>query len=372
MTDSSEQTFVLKPGAFAIPEPPAITVGHYLVVGKVEALTRHRIGPAGLTIGRTPPSELLLASPDVSRRHCRIDIEDERATVTDLGSSNGTFVNGARITGPTPLRNGVRLQLGTTALKYERRDTQEVQAEDQLSQDIHRAVEYARALLPNPIESGPVQAEWYFAPCAKLGGDIFGYQFLDDTCFTGFLLDVSGHGIGSALHAIAAGNALRRGALPGADLRDPAAIAATLNTMFRMEDHNGLMLTLWSWSYDVATRVLRFCCAGHHPALLAIPGQAAPLPLGSRNPAIGMLPARQWRAEQVVVPSGSRLYVFSDGAFDLVGADGRQWTQDDIARIVAQVPTQDLPEAERIYRAARAAALGPLQDDFSAVVIGFE
>ena len=92
--------------------------------------------------------------------------------------------------------------LGATALKYgKRRDLLEVAAEDHLSHDIHRAVEHAWALLPNPIEIGPVRAAWYFAPCARPGGDIFGYQFLDDTCFTGFLLDVSGHGIGSALHA---------------------------------------------------------------------------------------------------------------------------------------------------------------------------
>ena len=109
MTDSSDLAVVLKPGAFANPEPSAITVGHYLVTGEIEAVRRHRIGPAGLTIGRTPPSELLLASPDVSRRHCRIDIQDERATVTDLGSSNGTFVNGARIAEATRLSNGAHL-----------------------------------------------------------------------------------------------------------------------------------------------------------------------------------------------------------------------------------------------------------------------
>jgi serine phosphatase RsbU (regulator of sigma subunit) len=106
--------------------------------------------------------------------------------------------------------------------------------------------------------------------------------------------------------------------------------------------------------------------------LLSIPGQPAPLPLGGRNPAIGMLPTWHWRVEQTTVPPGSRLYVFSDGAFDLVGADGRRWTSDDIARVVGEGPADGVPEPERIYRAARAAAPGPLEDDFSTVVIGFE
>lgn len=111
-----------------------------------------------------------------------------------------------------------------------------------------------------------------------------------------------------------------------------------------MEDHHGLMLTLWCWAYDVGPRLLRFCCAGHHPSLLAAPGQPMPLSLGACNPAIGMLAARQWPVEQVTVPPGSRLYVFSDGAFDLVSVDGRRWGPDDVARLVADGPVAGVPE----------------------------
>jgi hypothetical protein len=373
MADSGERTFILRPGDLSPLASSPAAMGHYLVTGEIGAEQRIRIDAGGLTIGRATGCGLPLAAADVSRRHCRIEIEDDWAVLTDLGSSNGTFVNDAPIVGPTRLRNGVRLRVGTVPLKYERRDPAEVEAEGELARDIQRAVGYTRAILPAPIESGPVRAEWYFTPCAKLGGDIFGYQFLDGGCFAGFLLDVSGHGIGAAMHAVAVGNAVRRRALPGVDLRDPAAVAASLNVLFQMEDHHGLMFTPWCWAYDIGPRLLRFCCAGHHPSLLTVPGQAMPLPLGARNPAIGMLAARQWPVEQVTIPPGGRLYIFSDGAFDVVGTDGRRWGSGDIAQLVAAGPAVGVPEPERLYGAVRAAAPpGPLADDFSAVVIAFD
>ena len=72
----------------------------------------------GLVLGRQPPSDLVLPSGEVSRAHCRIDIAGQAATVTDLGSTNGTFVNDRRITAPTRLTVGDLLRLGPYVLRY--------------------------------------------------------------------------------------------------------------------------------------------------------------------------------------------------------------------------------------------------------------
>ena len=68
-------------------------------------------------IGRDPACELALTNADkasrsVSWRHARIDLTPKAAFVTDLGSSNGTFVNDRRISGRTPLRKGDHIRLG--------------------------------------------------------------------------------------------------------------------------------------------------------------------------------------------------------------------------------------------------------------------
>ncbi|HET6609083.1 MAG TPA: FHA domain-containing protein, partial [Rhodopila sp.] len=71
------------------------------------------------TIGRATPSEVVLARSDVSRMHCRIDLEGGRVMVADLNSTNGTFVNDHRIAAPTPLNPGDRLKVGSFVLRYD-------------------------------------------------------------------------------------------------------------------------------------------------------------------------------------------------------------------------------------------------------------
>ncbi len=77
------------------------------------------LGPA-LTIGRLPPCELLLPGSEVSRQHCRVDVVDGDLRITDLGSTNGTFVDGARLAEPATLRPGAAIQIGTCVLTYGR------------------------------------------------------------------------------------------------------------------------------------------------------------------------------------------------------------------------------------------------------------
>ena len=56
-----------------------------------------RVGEGATTIGRREDCDLRIAVNDVSRKHCQILLEHGELTVIDLGSSNGTFVNGQRV-----------------------------------------------------------------------------------------------------------------------------------------------------------------------------------------------------------------------------------------------------------------------------------
>jgi DNA-binding winged helix-turn-helix (wHTH) protein len=67
-------------------------------------------------IGRDPDAAVWIDSAVVSRRHARLVVRDGHVTVEDLGSRNGTFVNGARLTGASPLVHGDELRLGTLLL----------------------------------------------------------------------------------------------------------------------------------------------------------------------------------------------------------------------------------------------------------------
>jgi ABC-type multidrug transport system ATPase subunit len=77
-------------------------------------------GPVHIVIGRDPGVDILVESPGVSRRHAQITIQADQCTLEDLGSSNGTFLNGERISQPRRLRNGDVIRLGqSVALQYQ-------------------------------------------------------------------------------------------------------------------------------------------------------------------------------------------------------------------------------------------------------------
>jgi DNA-binding winged helix-turn-helix (wHTH) protein len=72
-------------------------------------------------VGRDPECRVSIDAPSVSRRHARIVLTDDAATVEDLDSKNGTFVNGHRITGVTALEDGCQIRIGSVRCVYRRR-----------------------------------------------------------------------------------------------------------------------------------------------------------------------------------------------------------------------------------------------------------
>jgi hypothetical protein len=322
------------------------------------------------TIGRSAPADILLEGGTVSRRHCRLELAGDGIVVTDLCSTNGTYVDGQPVSGATALRDGAMLGVGAHRLRYHRRSVDETAEADALERELKDAADYVASILPPPLTEGPVLAEWFFQPCARLGGDAFGYQMLDRQHFAAFVLDVAGHGTAAALHSVSVVNVLRQRMLPSVDFRDPAAVVRSLNRMFPMEQHNALFFTIWYGVYDIEQRTLTFATGGHHPAWLLPPPPLQPVALSTRNPSIGIVPDRDVAAARVSVPPGSALHLFSDGAFEIVDRNERQWG---IEQILALLPAASGPGGPRLlYEQVRAAARpGPLEDDFSVLLLRF-
>ncbi len=80
-----------------------------------------RIGFSPLIIGRGGV-DIELTTTDVSRRHARISVGDRGFQLEDLGSANGTFLNGARVSSAIPLRVGDHVQIGNTVFVFAQRD----------------------------------------------------------------------------------------------------------------------------------------------------------------------------------------------------------------------------------------------------------
>jgi predicted component of type VI protein secretion system len=76
--------------------------------------------PDGAVIGRDPDCQVQLTDEKVSRHHCRIvfDPADSTCRIMDLGSANGTAVNGVKVEGKPILRDGDTIAIGQSLLRF--------------------------------------------------------------------------------------------------------------------------------------------------------------------------------------------------------------------------------------------------------------
>lgn len=110
----------LKPGRFAVTtrmqQAAVVPVVGTLVLGTG---ARIEIGDQTVTVGRLPECTVPVNDSNVSRKHCEIRSAGTRYVVLDLGSTNGTKVNGVRIQGEHTLANGDVVSVGSLEMRFE-------------------------------------------------------------------------------------------------------------------------------------------------------------------------------------------------------------------------------------------------------------
>ena len=108
------------------------------------------------------------------------------------------------------------------------------------------AARYVQALLPEPMDDRGITTDWRFRPSVALGGDCFGYHWLDKDHFALYLLDVSGHGVSASLLAVTLLNLLRSQTLKDADFYSPGNVCEFAQQSFPDgHNHRGMYFTIW-------------------------------------------------------------------------------------------------------------------------------
>lgn len=195
------------------------------------------------------------------------------------------------------------------------------EAYSRLIAELNEAAEYMRSLLPPPRAQGAIRSAWEFVPCTSLGGDAFSYFETDNDHLVMFVLDVCGHGIGTALLSLSAMNALIQQTLPGFDAHDPSAVLAAMNPAFAMEKHNQLYFTLWYGVLHRPTRRLRYTSAGHPPAI-SVDANGDVAELRQQSLPVGAIDHASFPTREIVLPSPCRLYLISDGIYEVTRPSG--------------------------------------------------
>jgi len=111
-------------------------------------------------LGRDLANEIIISDPEVSRRHARFFIRDENVFVEDLGSTNGTFLNGDRISSPQQLRSGDVITLGeSVVLIFEKISQVPVETADTVPDDVTSVQDF-----PPPPPQPHFEPETYQPP----------------------------------------------------------------------------------------------------------------------------------------------------------------------------------------------------------------
>ena len=267
-----------------------------------------------------------------------------------------------------------------TKLKTEHQKTNQALIErnemlTKLNEELVEAADYVKSMLPEPISEGPVQTDWRFVPSTSLGGDAFGYHWIDEDHFAIYLLDVSGHGVGAALLSVSVMNTLRSQTLPDIDFKDAKQVLESLNMAFPGEDNNDMFFTIWYGVYNKSTRELTYASGGHPPALLLcdnISGDSESTLLRTPNNVIGGLSDLTCEKSECKIGEPSRLYIFSDGVYEVEKSDGSMWRFKEFAEFMHKAENSGQSRLDHLYRHAKKIGKSSnFEDDFTIVEVAF-
>ncbi|RJO65013.1 MAG: fused response regulator/phosphatase [Myxococcales bacterium] len=212
-----------------------------------------------------------------------------------------------------------------------------------MKRELENAARTLASLLParKDIAQG-VSLDWHFRPSIYIGGDFFNVLKLDDEHLAFYMIDVTGHGVSSALLAVMISNVLRTSAvhggilkyadLPGAEhIVPPGEVASTLNARFPMDPESGMHFTLFYAVLNIRTRELRYVKAGHpHPLRLSSEGLSF---LDKGSPPIGIIDGYAYPTHAQTLRPRDLLLVYSDGLLDSLDRQGSAFGGERLVRL---------------------------------------
>ena len=120
-----QESFLLGPqqaAAAGLTAPPPVNMGRLVVIRStaIEENTEYELDSAGISIGRGGPNDVQLNGDEfASAKHARVEPRRDGVWIEDVGSTNGTFVNGIRLTRARKLAAGDLVRVGETDLRFE-------------------------------------------------------------------------------------------------------------------------------------------------------------------------------------------------------------------------------------------------------------
>ena len=195
----------------------------------------------------------------------------------------------------------------------------------EMEADLQTAATFVRSLLPpqgSPVHG--IALAWEYHPSLTLGGDLFGVMAIDADNLGLYMLDASGHGVAAALRSASLMTFLRgENMVQLVGSYDPEKVLFEANRRFPLSA-DGEYFTLWVGQLHLPTRRLSYASAGHHGALLSSAEQPSQWVTHASFP-LGFDPSARYASDRVVLKPGDRLFLLSDGIYEVPSPSGELW-----------------------------------------------
>jgi phosphoserine phosphatase RsbU/P len=270
------------------------------------------------------------------------------------------------------------LKLRRLQVEVEETNARLTTANGRMSRDLKAAAKIQETFLPREIPLIPgTTFAWIYQPCDELAGDGLNVIPLGDGMVALYILDVSGHGVASALLSVTLSRLLSPPSEPtsilirAGDVRDrsaitpPAEVAARLNQLFPFDPSTEQFATLFYGILNTATGDFRYVSAGH-PGPVHLPSGDNPVILESHGFPIG-LADDSYEERSVRLREGDRLYLYSDGVTEAMDLGGKQFGNARLLEAICQGRSEPLQEsvATLLGEIARWQVSERTQDDIS-------
>jgi sigma-B regulation protein RsbU (phosphoserine phosphatase) len=230
------------------------------------------------------------------------------------------------------IRSMLRLKSETDHRKFHEKELEELARElelknfelqrilDELNSDLEAAGNMQRSLLPEAgVQIDGFSFAWYFDPCETIGGDLLNMVPLSSDISSFFILDVSGHGIQSAMLAVSIHRMLSAWGGQNSIVRNsdnsfkkPDEVIAELNREFLIQKNNFQYFTMIYGLLDSKENSLSYCRAGHTPLILQnTEGEIFVKEEGSIP--VGLNENGSYKEFKIYLKPGDRIIVYSDG-----------------------------------------------------------
>lgn len=253
---------------------------------------------------------------------------------------------------------------------------------DSLDRDLIEARKLQQTLIRDRVrEYGWAKVSLILRNSGRVGGDLVGSFRVDEDRVVIYSIDVSGHGVASAMMTARLAGFLT-GSSPeqnlafqtGPDgeyvLLSPEAVMERFNRLMLEEIQAEQYFTMVFAEIDRRTGMVNLVQAGHpHPILIRADGQVQKL--GQGGLPVGLIPGARYECVRVQVHAGDRLVLFSDGFTECPMPNGKDFGEDGLVaslRASAHLPGSDLLEA-LVWDLARAAETDSFPDDVSGIVL---